>query len=159
MKEPPICEEAALRDLIAAAFGERPDPPTITLRGSNALDDYGPPAPWDAALDTPDAAYLEENCWGQHHLDPASWRHYLPILMRHALDRFRDHAPSPSTDTLLFSLRPPDRVPPRFATLSPEQEAAVLQFLDLLAFDPRSTYTDDAMTALEEYWAPGATYR
>jgi len=159
MREPLIRQEAALRASIAAAFVEPADPPAITLRAGNALDDYAAPPPWDAALDTPDTAYLESNCWGLTHLDAESWRYYLPILMRHALDRFRERAPSMSTDTLLFSLRPPDRDPPRFAMLSPEQNAAVSQFLDLLAFDPRSMYTDDAMTAMEEYWAPGATYR
>lgn len=149
----------ALKARIEAAFRAHPGPPAISLRAGNATDDGEPPPPWDAALDAPDAPYLACNSWGLAYLDAASWRHYLPILMRHALDRLQSHDASAATDALLFSLRPPDREPPRFGSLSPEEQATVVQFLDLLAFDSRSRWTDQAMTALEEYWAPGAIYR
>jgi hypothetical protein len=63
------------------------------------------------------------------------------------------------TDALLWSLRPPDREPPRLGSLSAEQEAVVVAALDVLAFDPRSACQDLAMQVLEEYWVPGAFYR
>ncbi len=150
-----------LKACIDAAFGTDAVQPAMSLRAGNALDNHAPAPPWDAVLDTPDAAYLECNFWGLTYLDAASWRHYLAILMRHALDHFDDGArvTSNSINALLSSLRPPDHAPPRFASLSPEQEATVSQFLDLLAFDPRSLWADEAMIALEEYWAPGAIYR
>jgi hypothetical protein len=61
--------------------------------------------------------------------------------------------------TLLNSLRPPDREPPRLASLSPEQMAVVTGVLDLLAFSDESAYRDLACQVLEEWWAPGALYR
>ncbi|MDI9238697.1 hypothetical protein QLQ15_07185 [Lysobacter sp. LF1] len=149
----------ALKARIETVFRTHPGPPAISLRAGNAIDDGEPPPPWDAALDAPDASYMECNAWGLPHLDAASWLHYLPIFMCHALDHLPDRDSSIATDALLFSLQPPDRDPPRFGSLSSEEQTVVGQFLDLLAFDPRSKWTDQAMTALEEYWAPGATYR
>ena len=60
---------------------------------------------------------------------------------------------------MLSSLRPPDREPPRLGSISLEQEAVVVEFLDLLAFGERSAYQDFAMQVLEEYWVPNALYR
>ncbi len=62
-------------------------------------------------------------------------------------------------EALLWSLRPPDREPPRLGSLSAEQEAVVVAVLDVLAFDERSLDRDLAMQVLEEYWIPGALYR
>ena len=62
-------------------------------------------------------------------------------------------------DGLLASLRPPDREPPRLASLSAEQEAVVVAVLDVLAFDERSLHRDLAMQVLEEYWVPNSLYR
>jgi hypothetical protein len=62
-------------------------------------------------------------------------------------------------DAFLSSLRPPDREPPRLASLSTEQEVVVAAFLDIMAFDDTSVHQDHARTALEEWWAPGALYR
>jgi len=156
---PPAFDIEALKARIGAAFATEPWRPTMSLRAGDAIDSYRAPPPWDASLDAPDAAYLDAHYCGLCHLDAVSWRHYLPILMHDALDRFRDDGPGMSIMGLLFSLRPPDRDPPRFGSLSPEQEATLSQFLDVLAFDPGSRWADDAMTALEEYWAPGAIYR
>lgn len=154
-------EVETLKARINAAFATDADPPAMSLRAGNALDDRTPLPPWDAALDAPDAAYLERNFWGLPYLDAKSWRHYLAILICYALDQFDNGAcvASNAINALLASLRPPDHAPPRLASLSPEQEVAVSQFLDLLAFDPRSLWKDEAMIALEEYWAPGAAYR
>ena len=59
----------------------------------------------------------------------------------------------------LNNLRPPDRTPPRLASLSPEQENVVTAFLDLLAFSESSAHKDFACQILEEWWVPGALYR
>jgi hypothetical protein len=54
------------------------DPP-ITLPGGNALDDYETPPAFDARLDEPTDAYLEQYArYGLAFLGPPSWRHYLP---------------------------------------------------------------------------------
>ena len=63
------------------------------------------------------------------------------------------------TEGLLGSLRPPDREPPRLASLSAGQEAVVVAVLDVLAFDERSLDRDLALQVLEEYWVPNAFYR
>ena len=61
---------------------------------------------------------------------------------------------------LLYSLRPPDRQPPRLATLTPEQEAVIVAFLEALAFsDDTRLYQEDAMQILDEWWLPNARYR
>jgi hypothetical protein len=58
------------------------------------------------------------------------------------------------------SLRPPDRVPTRLTTLSPEQETVVRSFLELLALGEGADGPgEDARTALEEWWLPGASLR
>jgi hypothetical protein len=148
----------ALKARIDAAFAADARPPAMSLRAGDAIDSGLAPPPWDASLDTPGPAYLDAHYCGLGYLYAQSWRHYLPILMHDALDRFREHAPM-SILGLLFSLRPPDREPSRFGSLSPEQEATVSQFLDVLAFDPLSQWVEEAITALEEYWAPGAIHR
>jgi hypothetical protein len=143
---------------IDQAFHDCADAPAMSLRGGNALDDYGTPPPFDADLDRPVAAYLEAHHWGIAHLDPSSWRHYLPLLLRYALLNL-ERADSMAVDALLSSLRPPDRDPPRLASLSLEQEQAVTAVLDALAFNEGSAWKDEAILVLEEYWAPGAIYR
>jgi len=58
------------------------------------------------------------------------------------------------------SLRPPYRVPARLTTLSADQEEVVVAFLELLALDDREgAAREDARTALEEWWLPGAYLR
>jgi hypothetical protein len=117
-------------------------------------------APYDPARDAPDDAYLERYAyWGLNFLDAASWRHYLPRLIDYTLR----HGEDPRTMVvagLLCSLRPPDREPPRLATLTPAQEAVITAFLDDLAFseDARASQ-EDALLILEEWWLPNARYR
>jgi hypothetical protein len=143
-----------------AAFG--PDaaaPPAMTLRGGAAVDSYETPPPYDPRLDQPTDAYLEAHAyWALAYLDAASWRGYLPRLTEYALGHLGDRR-SMVAEALLFSLRPPDREPPRLASLSAEQEAVVVAVLDVLAFDERSLDRDLAMQVLEEYWVPNALYR
>ena len=152
-----------LRDLIAraeAAFrADATAVPTVTLRGGNALDSYTEPPAHDAALDTPSDAYVEAHAFlALPHLDAASWRHYLPRLIAYALEHLGEPEPM-VTEALLWSLRPPDREPPRLGSLSAEQEAVIVAVLDVFAFDARSLDRDLAMQVLEEYWGPGALYR
>jgi hypothetical protein len=133
--------------------------PLVTLRGGEALDSYAEPPPHDPAIDAPSDDYLERYAFsGLTYLDAASWRHYLPRLIRYALEHL-GHPRSMVTEALLWSLRPPDREPPRLGSLSAEQEAVVVAVLDVLAFDERSLDRDLAMQVLEEYWIPGALYR
>src|SRR5512132_1461363 len=105
--------------------------PPLTLRGGNAVDGY---------------------------LDAQSWRHYLPRLIDYAFRRPDD--PAMAVEALIRSLRPPDRYPPRLGTLTAEQEAVVVTFLETLALGDGSGHVqDDAQQALEEWWLPGARHR
>jgi hypothetical protein len=111
-------------------------------------------------LDEPTDAYLERyTFWGQAFLDPGSWRHYLPqwidYAIRHAADRS-----TTLVDGVLTSLRPPDREPPRLASLSPEQEAVAVAFLRHAATSGDAAYDAAlAQQVLEEWWVPNARYR
>nr|WP_323515155.1 DUF6714 family protein [Xanthomonas sp. WHRI 8812E] len=134
------------------------DRPPMSLRAGNAIDDHAEVPPFDAVRDQVTAEYLERYCCGIHHLDSVSWRFYLPHLLQHAL-RNSGNAASNATDTLLQSLRPPDREPPRFGSLSAAEERMVIAALDTLAFTDGSEWIESAQCALEEYWGPGASYR
>jgi hypothetical protein len=133
--------------------------PPLTLRGGNAVDSYDEAAPFDPALDEPTDAYIEGfTFWGLGYLDAQSWRHYLPRLIGYAFRR--PHDPAMAVEALIRSLRPPDRYPPRLSTLTADQEAVVVAFLEALAFgDDTSHVQVDAQQALEEWWLPGASYR
>lgn len=135
--------------------------PPMTLRGGDAVDSYWSAPPYDTAIDQPTDAYLERYAyWALNFLDAASWRHYLPRLIDYALHNLASQAPGTmAIDGLLWSLRPPDREPPRLASLTPEQETVVVAFLEQLAFADDSLYQEDAMQVLEEWWLPGARYR
>jgi len=152
-------------DLIARAYrvfrSDVDAMPSITLRGGNALDSYDEPPPYDATLDEPSDEYLEQHAYhGMVFVDPPSWRHYLPRLIDYALRNIASNAPGTmAIDGLLWSLRPPDRDPPRLATLTSEQEAVIRAVLDELAFADESVYKEDAMQVIEEWWMPGALYR
>jgi hypothetical protein len=141
--------------LARAAFGDDlASPPPMSLRGGNDVDSYNPPTPFDVVRDEPTAAYLEQHgFWGLAHLDPASWRHYLPRLVQYALEHPDD--PRMVVEALVASLRPPDREPPRLASLTTAQSAAVTAFLEHLAFgEPPSPLAGDAQRALDEWWWP-----
>ena len=135
--------------------------PPITLRGGEALDSYDEPPPYDAVIDQPTPAYLEAFAFNAlNFLDPPSWRHYLPRLIEYALTNIASNAPGTmAIDGLLWSLRPPDRDPPRLGSLSRAQEEVVVATLDQLAFSDDSVYRKDAMQVMEEWWIPGALYR
>ena len=134
--------------------------PSTTLRSGNAIDGYEEPMPFDPVLDEPTDQYLERYAfWGVAYLDAESWRHYLPRLAAYGL-RHVASDPHMVVDALLSSLRPPDRTPPRLASLSEEQEAVLREFLEEIAFGAEPNhYQDLAMQVLEEWWIPDALYR
>lgn len=148
-----------MNDLVRAAFAAFLDdlsaPPSVTLRGGDALDDHAMPAPFDPALDAITDDYLHRYRWGIGFLDPPSWRHYLPHLIEHAVRH--QVAGSDVIDCLLERLRPPDTG--RLSALTTDQEAVVVQLLDSIAFSETSPHSAQAQAALEEWWAPGALYR
>jgi len=64
------------------------------------------------------------------------------------------------TEALVRSLRPPDRYPPRLATLSADQEDVVRAFLEQVALgDAIPHLQTEAQQALEEWWLPNARSR
>ena len=143
---------------IAAAFPPRAEPPALSLRGGAALDGYFAPPPLDPVLDLPTEQYLERHCSGLAFLDADSWLYYLPLVLRAAWQRA--HEPGhPLVEALLWTLRPPDREPPRLGRLSALQEEVVVRVLERLAFSPESRNQTLALQVLEEYWIPGAQYR
>jgi hypothetical protein len=146
-----------LEKLLTAFAPDLGTTPSITLRAGNALNDRSAPEPYDPVLDEISDDYMNNYSWGVSHLDPASWRHYLPFLFEYALRD--DGAGSLAADALLQSLRPPDRNPPRLASLTSEQEAAVVAALEAIAFTDGSVDSEDARQVLEEWWIPGALYR
>ena len=135
--------------------------PPITLRGGNALDSYDEPPPYDEDVDRPTDEYLETYAYhGMVFVDPPSWRHYIPRLIDYALRNIASNAPGTmAIDGILWALRPPDRDPPRLASLSAEQEQVIAAFLDEMAFSDDSLYKDAAMEVIQEWWMPGALYR
>ncbi len=143
-----------IADIFAAFSADGTAFPPMTLRGGDALDAGKPAPPFDVLVDAVSDEYMEAHPWGSGWLDAASWRHYLPFMMAYAL-RHLDR-PSEVTDALLTSLRPPDRDPPRLASLSAPQETVLLRFLDTLAYAEGSASMDLAALVLSEWWTPGA---
>jgi hypothetical protein len=151
-KTEPVKSDALVGEVFDAFAVDASVLPPMTLRGGNAIDECGEPPPFDPAVDDHSNSYLERYAWGIGYLDAASWRHYLPFLIQYAL-RHRDRG-GLVVHLLIVSLRPPEREPPRLATLDTEQRAAVTQFLGVLAFGNPSPHQQLAGEALE-WWAPG----
>ena len=149
---------AAIVEQTKIAFGrEVGSVPPMSLRAGNAADNYEIQPAYSSTEDLMSDAYLEQHYWGIAHLDPESFKHYMPALVEYSL-RSIEHG-SNVVDTLLFNLRPPDRDPPRLGAFSLEQEAVLVRFLDAMAFSENSAFQEEASLALEEWWAPGARYR
>ena len=151
-----MTEQALVTKAFAAFSHAVESQPSITLRGGNDLDNYEQPSAFDPALDATDD-YLEQFAWGVGYLDATSWRHYLPSLIDHSVRHMNKR--STAVDALLNSLRPPDREPPRLASVSEEQESVIIEFLEFMAFSPESAHQELACQVLEEWWTPGALYR
>ena len=129
-------------------------PPTITLRGGDALDDYEQPPRFDEEIDAITDEYILKYVWGIGYLDSVSARHYLPHLIEFSERHYE--LGSLVIDALLNSLRPPDREPPRLATFSADQKALIAKFIELLSFSPESAHQDLACQVLEEWWVSEA---
>jgi hypothetical protein len=150
------------RDLIRRAVEAFRDvagvPPPLTLRAGGDLDDYNRPRPFDPAVDAPTDEYLERHAFiGLGYLDAASWRHYLPRLIEYTFSHPDD--PAMVIESLVRSLRPPDRYPPRLASLEQDQEDTVRVFLEAMTAWSGSTVQDDAQQALDEWWGPNPRCR
>lgn len=132
--------------------------PRMTLRAGYAVDSYDiAPLP-DPEIDKLTDVYLESyTFWGLAYLDAASWRHYLPHLIAYTFSHMDD--PWMAVEGLLHNLRPPDREPPRLASLSTQQEAVIVAFLQEVAFSADSANRDFALQVLEEWWIPDALFR
>jgi len=146
-----------ISELFIAFSQEVSVPPKISLRAGDAIDDYAMPTQFEHEQDQISDDYFENYHWGISYLDPESWRHYLPFLFRYALHKRKEN--SIVIDALLNSLRPPDRLPARLASLSIEQEKAVREAIEYLAFEENSIHTELACIVLEEWWLPNAIYR
>ena len=144
-----------------AVFRDDADaPPPLTLRGGERVDSYDYPEPFDPDLDAPTDEYIERFAYhAMPFLDAHSWRHYLPRLIDHAFRR-PDEPTGLVIFSLVYSLRPPDREPPRLATLTPDQESVITAFLEELTRDPAFEHArDDAAQAIAEWWSPNARLR
>jgi hypothetical protein len=152
-------EQSKLFDSISTAFPPRSQQCAMTLRQGNEHDSYNIPTPDNPPGDWRDVSNeeLEKHHWGLTHLDPQSWRFYLPAFLSYAV-----HHPSRGESLVIQAcinnLRPPDREPSRFKTLSDAQRKAAVATLDFLAFDSESQFQDDACQALEEYWIERPLY-
>jgi Family of unknown function (DUF6714) len=153
-----VARSAIIRKAREAFQADLQAAPRMTLRGGYAEDSYDQvPAP-DPKLDKLTDAYLEAyTFWGLAYLDPASWRHYLPHLIDYAFRHMDD--PKMAVEGLLHNLRPPDREPPRLASLTAEQKAVIVAFLNEAAFSEDSANQEFAMQVMEEWWIPDALYR
>ena len=151
------------REIVERAFAVfRADvevPPPLTLRGGDAADSYDVPEQFDPALDEPTDAYIEMFAYhALPFLDARSWRHYLPRLIDFVLRHPDDERMV--AEGLIYSLRAPDREPPRLATLTAEQESVVVAFLEALARSGvHQELREEARQALEEWWVPNARHR
>lgn len=133
--------------------------PRMTLRQGNAVDSYRDPgSKFEDESRAPEDRYLEEFHWGIPHLDSVSWKFYLPHLISYSIRHLGDGS-SLVVSGFLQSLRPPDREPPRLATVTKEEEKVIVTVLELLGFDKSSAHQEEALRVLQEYWIPGATNR
>lgn len=139
-----------IRRSFAAFSSETAKVPPLTLRGGNTVDSYKEPEPYDQAHDEIRDVYLEAfTFWGLSYLDAQSWRHYLPWLMKYVFHHPTDE--TMVTQALIRTLLPPDHYPPRLTTLSPEQEAVLVEFLEEIALTGEgSSDQADAQQALKE---------
>jgi hypothetical protein len=134
----------------------------ISMREAEVIDNYGsdeertlaresdPDTPWEEIPDD----LISESPWGMPHLDPKSWRYYIPAYMIWSL-RHEDDACHIIHGFMIYTftiLSPECRSYDleRFRTLSPPQVVAVRRFLrhrTCGVFD-----VDQAQRALAEYW-------
>jgi hypothetical protein len=152
-------EQTQLLDSISAAFPTEAAHPVLSLRQGDEIDSYDTPTPDTLSTDWREVSEreLEEHHWGFTHFDAESWRFYLPAFLVYSVRHFT-RGESLVIMACLNNLRPPDRVPSRFSTLSDSQRQAVVSVLEFLAFGCESDFTADACQVLEEYWIEHPLY-
>jgi len=152
-------EQTQLLELISAAFPAGSAHTVLSLRQGDEIDSYETPTPDDLPADWRDVSEreLEEHQWGFTHLDAESWRFYLPAFLAYSVRHFT-RGESLVIMACLNNLRPPDRVPSRFRTVTDSQRQAVISVLEFLAFGCESDFSADASKVLEEYWIEHPLY-
>ena len=138
----------------------------ITLHEAEVIDSYGDDDQRARArrLDTesswervPDAA-IEECQWALSHLDPLSWRFYVPAYMSWSLAHFLTSDSIVSDFTIYtFLINEDDErlvayAQERFRTLDAAQSRAVCQFLRYMAANDSRCDGNAARRALEQTW-------
>jgi hypothetical protein len=152
-------EQSKLLDSISAAFPAGPARPTLSLRQGDQVDSHDTPtsdllpADWREVSERE----LEEHHWGFTHLGADSWHFYLPAFLEYSV-RHSSRGDSLVIAACLNNLRPPDRLPSRFSTLTDRQRRAVVSVLEFLASDSESEFAADASRVLEGYWIEKPLY-
>ncbi len=152
-------KQTQLIDSVSDAFPAGAAHATLSLRQGDEIDSHDAPAPDVAPMDWRDIPEheLETHHWGFTYLDADSWRFYLPAFLAYSV-RHLSRGESLVIAACLSNLRPPDRVPSRFITLSDRQRKTVISVLAFLAFDSESHFTADACQVLEECWIENPLY-
>lgn len=152
-------EQIQLLDSISAAFPVGATHTVLSLKQGDEIDSYDKPTPDTLPADWRDVSRqeLEEHHWGFTHLDAESWHFYLPAFLTYSVRHFT-HGESLVITACLNNLRPPDRVPSRFSTLTNSQRQVVINVLEFLAFGCESDFTADACQVLEEFWIEHPLY-
>ena len=139
----------------------------ITLHEAAVIDDLGSDVERMRArdLDTdrdwvevPDA-HVEECAYALHHLDPESWRYYIPRFMEWSLRNFRTNE-SFLSDSIIYQFNPSSsdaalakHAMDRYRCLTTEQSRAVSRFLRYMAQNGEQVDDVVANEALRKYWA------
>jgi hypothetical protein len=152
-------EQTQLLDSISAAFPVGAVHTILSLRQSDELDSHDIPTPDVLPVDWRDVSEreLEEHQWGFTHLDAESSRFYLPAFLAYSV-RHYTRGESLVIMACLNNLRPPDRVPSRFSTLTDSQRQTVISVLEFLAFGSESDFMADACQVLEKCWIEHPLY-
>jgi hypothetical protein len=152
-------KQTQLLEAISAAFPASAASPVLSLSQGDEIDSYDTPTPDVLPADWHKVSEreLEEHQWGFTHLDAESWRFYLPAFLAYSVRHFT-RGESLVVAACLSNLRPPDRVPSRFGTLTDSQRQVVISVLEFLAFGSESDFTAEACQVLEEYWIEHPLY-
>jgi len=156
-----------VNDLIAAIHAAFHGVPIgeITLHEAEVIDTYGTMkervrgrrldvAPcWEAIPDS----HLEECSGALSHLDPQSWRYYLPRFMEWTLTHYQT-SKSITVDYTIYSLLLAEdalinqHLRERFRQLTAEQARVVCRFLQLMAREDGHVDAASAAQALQRFW-------
>lgn len=157
-----------VNDIIAAIHAAFHGAPLgeITLHEAKVIDTYGAMkerargrrldvAPcWEAIPDS----HLEECSGALSHLDPQSWRYYLPRFMEWALTHYRT-SKSITVDYTIYALLLTDddalinqHLRERYRQLTAEQTRVVCRFLQFMALEDGHVDAASATQALRRFW-------